>query len=221
MDGNRRWAKERNLLPWIGHKKGVEAAQRTIDFCIDQKIPYLTLYVLSAQNLQRPEQELLFVYNLVREFISDELDNLLKRRIAVRVVGDRTLFPDVLHDVIAILEEQTIEDPVLCVTALFCYGSQEEIVSAARAIGNSVQSGALSINDISSDLFSQFLWTAPFPPPDLIIRTGGDHRLSNFLLFQAAYSELYFTDLLWPDITQTDLQIAADYFNSCKRRFGR
>lgn len=220
MDGNRRWARIHDLAPWMGHKKGVEAAQKTIDFCIEQKISYLTLYVLSIQNLQRSSQELSFVFDLIQEFVLAELDSLCKRRIRIIIAGNRELFPEVLHDAITAVDNQIVQDPVLQVTVLFCYGSQEEVASAAKHIALQVQSGTILPADISVDLFSRYLWTASFPAPDLIIRTGGDHRLSNFLLFQAAYSELYFLDCLWPDVTCNHLQLAVDYFNSCKRRFG-
>lgn len=222
MDGNRRWARRLGLAPWLGHRSGVEPVKRTIKFCLEHKIPYLTLYAFSLENFKRPQQELDFLFNtLAQEIASNELNELLKQGVCVRFVGDRKLFPDQLLPVINDIEEKTRKASKLTLSILFCYGGQQEIINAVRMIARAVQEGMLKPEDITPRIFEEQLWTANIPPCDLIIRTGRMKRLSNFLPYQSAYSELCFLDCYWPEITEEDLKQAIVTFANRTRTFGR
>jgi undecaprenyl diphosphate synthase len=220
MDGNRRWATRHGLLSWRGHGKGAETVKRVIGFCIEKKIPYLSLYTFSIENFKRSPEELTFLFDLLASEAEKNLETFLQKGVRVRFVGDRSLFPASIIDVIERLEKETQHLDTLHVSLLFCYGGQQEIVSGIKNVVRRVQAGLLTEDQISEDLFKDFLWTSGVPEPDLIIRTGGHRRLSNFLLYQAAYSELYFLDCLWPELETTHLEQALDHFEYQKRNFG-
>lgn len=221
MDGNRRWARRSGIAPWLGHRKGVDPVKTVIKFCLKYKIPYLTLYAFSLENFKRPQQELDFLFNtLAKEIASDELDELFKQGVRVKFAGDQSLFPAQLIPVIKDVEHKTKDGQNLVLTILFCYGGQQEIIHAVRAIADAVKSGMLESDAITRESFTEFLWTGNIPSPDLIIRTGGMKRLSNFLPYQSAYSELYFLDTYWPDITEQDLNQAVGTFEQRARTFG-
>jgi len=222
MDGNRRWAKKQGWLPWFGHKEGVEAAKRAVGFCIEQGIPHLSLYAFSTENFKRPEQEISYLFSIVFKEVIEALSPMcVKNEIRVRFVGDRSLFPATLKPQIEAMEEQTKNYARLTLNVLFCYGAQQEMVSGVKKIIEQVKSGALNADDISEATITQNLWTNGTPPPDMILRTGGVRRLSNFLLYQAAYSEFYFLDCMWPEIRKEDFMGAMKYFEECQRNFGR
>lgn len=222
MDGNRRWAKSQGWLPWIGHREGVEAAKRAVEFCIESNIPYLSLYTFSAENFKRPEQEISYLFNVVfQEVIASLTAMCVKNQIRVKFVGDRSLFPVGLKPQIIEMEEVTKGYSRLNLNILFCYGGRQEMVSGIKTIVEQVKLGTLAPDDISEAVIAQNLWTNGTPDPDMIIRTGGAKRLSNFLLYQAAYSEFYFLDCMWPEIQKKDLEQAVLYFNECRRNFGR
>lgn len=222
MDGNRRWAKSHGYKPWIGHKKGVEPVRTTLEFCIKNQIPYLTLYVFSLENFNRPQQELAYLFDVLAQQIADqELDKLFKEGIKVRFIGERSLFPEKLKTLIEDIETKTQHGTKLNVNLLFCYGGQQEIVAACKKLAQKCAQGILMPEEITPELFADSLWSAPVPPPDLIIRTAGDQRLSNFLTWSAAYSELTFLPCFWPEITQEMLIKTVNNFYNRKRTFGR
>lgn len=215
MDGNRRWAKQHGYKPWIGHQKGVEPLKEAISFCLEHNIKYLTLYTLSLENLKRPQEELNYLFDvLAKDLASKELDDLFKNGIRVRFIGDRSLFPQQLVPIINDIEQKTAGNTKLNLSLLFCYGGQQELIAAAQKLGQT------KATQVSRDNFIASLWSGELPAIDLVIRTAGDHRLSNFMPFQAAYSELYFTPVLWPDFTKEHLADAILFFLKSKRNFG-
>jgi undecaprenyl diphosphate synthase len=221
MDGNRRWA-QRNLLAAIaGHKKGMEKISEVIDFCLAKNILHLSLYTLSLENLkERSSVELSAMFNLFKQGFQRILQECIAKNVRVRFVGERSLFPTLLTAEIEQLEQDTKTHVALHVNLLFCYGARQEIVYGIKQLCEKIQAGIVRTEDISHELLAQQLWTNGTPEPDIILRTGGVHRLSNCMLYQAAYSEFYFLDCFWPDITQNDLQGAWNFFASCKRNFG-
>jgi undecaprenyl diphosphate synthase len=220
MDGNRRWAKKRSLQPWLGHRQGAEVIQKTIEFCLEKKISYLSLYTFSLENFNRSAQEQQYLFDLLIHEAPQQLGLFLKHGVKVCFIGERSLFPKHLLPTIRLLEENTQDCKNLQLNFLFCYGAQQEIISGVKKMIVDVKNGFLSEQDISEKTFSAYLWTATMPEPELIIRTGGAQRLSNFLLYQAAYSEFYFFDCLWPELEQTHLQKAFDSFTETQRNFG-
>lgn len=221
MDGNRRWAKKRGLFPWDGHREGLNAAKKTVDYCLNKNIRYLTLYTFSIENLKRSVEEKGFLFDLIARFITDTvLAEYTSKGVQVRFVGDRALFPEQLRSLIERVERETAHGDTLTVQILFCYGGQQEIVAAARELAQRVARGELTPEAITKDVFTSVLWTGSVPAPDLVIRTGGNQRLSNFLCYQTAYSELYFSDTFWPDVDEKFLDVAFNYFESSKRNFG-
>ncbi len=222
MDGNRRWAKKRGLVPWRGHREGLEALQRVIDFCLEKDIPYLSLYTFSLENLGRSEQEKNYLFGvLAQEFERTKLDNLINQGVHVRFIGDRNYFPKNVVNLCENMERKTTHCDALNLNLLFCYGARQEIIDSVQRIVHDSKEGRLSEESISEELFSRYLWTSGIPDPDMIIRTGGLARLSNFLLYQSAYSELYFLDCLWPEITKEHLEKALENFNNRQRNFGK
>lgn len=220
MDGNRRWAKKRLLTPWKGHQEGVQAAQKVLDYCIKHKIKFLSLYTFSLENFNRSSEEKNYLFEILAHEAHKRLPELIAQGMRICFMGDRSLFPASVKPTIDDVEAQTKHLDVLQVNLLFCYGGQQEIAHACKAIAQDVQTGKLHTDQINEKLVSSYLWTGSTPEPELIIRTGGRNRLSNFLLFQAAYSELYFLDCLWPDIQEADLDRAIGYFEEVTRNFG-
>lgn len=220
MDGNRRWATTQGLKAYLGHSQGVESVKKTISFCLKNNIRYLSLYTFSIENFKRSDHERAYLFDTLSNEVRGQLQNFIASKIRVRFIGDRTLFPDNLKPMIEDVESQTSCGDALNVNFLFCYGARQEIASGIKNIIKKIKQGLLSEHDISDEVINQCLWTAGIPEPDMIIRTGGLKRISNFLLFQAAYSELYFLDCFWPDITENDLQIACENFKECRRNFG-
>lgn len=220
QDGNRRWAKQRGLEKVEGHKAGIEAAKRTIEFCLEKKIKYLSLYTFSAENFNRSQDEVKAIFELMMQEAHKGIEEFKKNDIRLRFIGDRSLFPSQLLPLLDQFEKETAHCDTLHVSFLFCYGAQQEIAAAAKNIARKVKAGELAEDDITPELVSQHLWTHELPEPDLIIRTGYVSRLSNFLLFQAAYAELCMLDCFWPDITKEKLQHVYDQYVNSQRRFG-
>lgn len=220
MDGNRRWARKLGRTPSYGHKEGVETVKRVIQFCFEQNISYLSLYTFSIENFKRSPEEVGYLFQLLAESVSQGVPEFLDRGIRIKFVGDRSLFPDALMRVCEDVELKTQAMQKLTINFLFCYGSQQEIVSGVKSIIQKLKSGIISEADITCETFNNFLWTNGIPEPDLIIRTGGVKRLSNFMLYQAAYSEFYFLDCLWPELSAADLQQALQFFHNCQRNLG-
>lgn len=221
MDGNRRWALQQGLVSWFGHKKGLSAIQRVIDFCLAKQIPYLSLYAFSIENLQRSQDEQRYLFEVLAQEALQDLETFKRKNICIRFIGDRTLFPARVIPVCETMERETASGNALQVNFLLCYGGRQEIVDAAQRIACEVAQGNLQSADITTAVFEKFLWTSGIPSPDLIVRTGGQQRLSNFLLFQCAYSEFYFLDCLWPDISVQNLEAALIYFDNCRKNFGK
>lgn len=220
MDGNGRWAKARGLPRNLGHRQGVDTVREVVRSCRALGIEYLTLYAFSSENWKRPESEVAGLMDLLRLFIRRELDDLARNGVCIRMIGDRSrLAPDIVA-LIAESEAKTRDNRKLTLTIALSYGSQDEIVAACRQLAEQVAAGRLKPQDITADMLSANLQTAGIPDPDLIIRTSGEQRLSNFLLWQSAYSELIFVDKLWPDFSGGDLAAAVEAFQRRERRFG-
>ncbi len=220
MDGNRRWAKKHGQLPWYGHKEGLDAAMRVITFAQQKKIPYVSLYLFALQNFKRSPDEIDHIFTMFTDQSTNFAQECVKHNIFVRFIGNKSLFPKKLEPFITFIEESTSHCTSLTLNLLFCYGGQEEIVFACKKIAEKIKTLELNPDQITASVFEDHLWTSPNPPPDLIIRTGKTQRLSNFLLYQAAYAELYFADCFWPEIDYAELEKAYVYFLTCKRNFG-
>lgn len=220
MDGNRRWAKRQGLMPWLGHNQGAESVKRVIQFALDNNIKYVSLYTFSIENFKRSEQELSHLFSLLIRVLTENLAQFIEQGVNIRFIGDEILFPESIRRTIGEVEEKTSHCSKLYLNLLFCYGGQQEIIGAVKKVLAHLKNGLLALEDFTEDLFRKYLWMGNIPEPELIIRTGGTKRLSNFLLYQAAYSELYFLDCLWPDITEQDLTGALNEFKRIQRKLG-
>ncbi|PWC55840.1 isoprenyl transferase [Azospirillum sp. TSO22-1] len=220
MDGNGRWAKARGLPRTAGHKKGVEAVRRTVEAARELGVGYLTIFSFSSENWRRPEEEVSDLMGLLRFYLRSEIAELHKAGIRLRVIGERPrLSPDIVR-LIENAEELTAGNTTMTLVVALSYGSRQEIVLAARRLAEEARAGRLDPESIDEDALTGRLFTADIPDPDLIIRTSGEQRLSNFLLWQSAYAEFVFTDTLWPDFTKRDLEAAIEEFHRRERRFG-
>lgn len=222
MDGNGRWAKERGISRVRGHNQGAEALRQLLEACEQRPyLRYLTLYAFSTENWKRSPDEVSDLMNLLRHYIKREAKTLHERGVCIRFIGERgTLADDIRRD-LADVETLTRENLKLTLTIALSYGARQEIAGALQQIAQKIESGMLRSHQINEALVSEHLHTAGIPDPDLLIRTGGDERLSNFLLWQSAYTELYFTEVLWPDFSAEELDKAVLSFGQRDRRFGR
>ena len=221
MDGNNRWAKERHLPGLAGHKAGVDCVRSTIEGCIESGVEVLTLFAFSSENWKRPPLEVRGLMELFKLALDRESKKLLKNNIRLRVIGDKTAFSSSLQKKIEKVETMTAECTGLQLNVAANYGGRWDIVSAAKSIAERCVNNDLSVNDITEELFSADVSLADLPEADLCIRTGGEKRISNFLIWQFAYTELYFSDAYWPDFDKTHLLTAIHDFSSRQRRFGR
>jgi undecaprenyl diphosphate synthase len=220
MDGNGRWAKARGQPRTYGHHAGVEALRRTVEGAGDLRIPFLTVFGFSTENWGRPKEEVAALLELLRLYVGRDLDRLVRDGVKVRVIGERTgLAPDILA-IIERAEVRTRENDNLNLTIAFNYGAHDEIVRAVRRVAEDVHSGQLAPKDVTEDAFAMRLDTAGLPQLDLLVRTSGERRLSNFMLWQAAYAELVFMDDLWPDFGKDQLERAIAEFRRRDRRYG-
>ena len=221
MDGNGRWAKARGLSRTAGHQAGAQAAERLIRFVgRDLGLDYLTLYAFSTANWNRPHAEVEFIMDLLDKFIADKLREFVEEGVHLTVLGDLSPLPPRLRTTVEHAIASTAENDRLYLNIAFNYGSRQEIMRACRRIAAAAANGDINPDEISEHEFADSLYTADIPDPDLIIRTSGEMRLSNFLLWQAAYAELYFTPTLWPDFTPDDLLHAIATYQQRERRFG-
>ena len=221
LDGNGRWARQRNLSRAEGHLAGAKAVERLIRFAAeDLELEYLTLFAFSAENWSRPQQEVDALMELLKQFALDKLPSLQDAGIRLRVAGDISRFPEDTREAVEHVIAETGSGNGLNLTIALNYGSQQEILRACQKIVCSVMSGELAESDIDQDSFKANLYTAGIPDPDLIIRTSGEQRLSNFLLWQAAYAELAFPEILWPDFTSEEFMKILREFQTRERRFG-
>ena len=221
MDGNGRWAAARGLERIEGHYRGVESVRRTINAALDSDIEYLTLYAFSKENWGRDEGEVEGLMELFCKTISLEVPSLLEKGVRVRFLCDREGLSEEVTESLDYCESKTAGCSAMTLLVALNYSAQDEITAAVRAIAARVASGEVSPHDIDRKMLADNLYTASVPDPDLIIRTSGEQRLSNFLLWQAAYSELYFTDVMWPDFSEECFRQALRQFGMRKRRFGK
>jgi undecaprenyl diphosphate synthase len=220
MDGNGRWAKKRGLPRTAGHKQGAEAVRRALKAAPDLGISYLTLYSFSSENWTRPETEVRDLMGLLKLYLRSELSELNANGVRVRVIGERERLSGDIQQLIELAETTTAGNSRLTLVLALSYGGRQEIRNAVQRIAERVRDGELSPADISEDLISANLDTADIPDPDLVIRTSGEQRLSNFLPWQTAYSELVFTDCLWPDFNAETFASAVEEYSRRERRFG-
>src|SRR5690349_3971536 len=220
MDGNGRWAKARGLPRIAGHRRGAEAARRAVIAAAELGVPYLTLFGFSSENWKRPSAEIHDLMSLLRHYLRGEVAELHRNGVRLKVIGELgKLDPDILS-LIEHAEAMTRDNDRINLTIALSYGARAEIVAAVREIAREVASGRLAIEAIDEECFARHLFTADLPEPDLVIRTSGEQRISNFLLWQSAYSEFVFTKTLWPDFSKSDLQQAIDEFCGRERRYG-
>jgi undecaprenyl diphosphate synthase len=217
MDGNGRWASARGLPRSEGHRAGAEAARAVVEECLGLGIGHLTLYTFSRENWSRPREEVSFLFDLLVDFISRELPDLEKRGVRLNILGETAELPLLVRKTLARACVRTAANAAMLLNLALNYSGREEIVRACRLY---MQSGA-GVGDLTPELLSGFLYTAGQPDPDLVIRTSGELRVSNFLLFQTAYSEFYFCDCLWPDFSPQELRGAIAHYQARSRRFGK
>jgi undecaprenyl diphosphate synthase len=220
MDGNGRWAKSRGLPRYEGHRRGVEAVRGAVRSAIAHHVRYLTIYSFSSENWRRPPDEVATLMGLLKRFIRKDLADLHKNGVRVRIIGERENLATDIAGLLAEAESLTRDNIGLTLTVAFNYGARHEIVSAARRLAADVREGRVDINAIGEHDFAARLDTADLPDPDLIIRTSGEMRLSNFLLWQAAYAELVFLPILWPDFDDAAFVSALQQYAARERRFG-
>lgn len=220
MDGNGRWANRRGLARIEGHRRGLRRVKDILQFALDTGIKYLTFYAFSTENWKRPQDEVLFLMEACERFISDELASLVKNDIRLKYLGRIAELPLSLQQTIERACELTKNNKKLCVQLAFNYGSRAEIVDGVRSIAESVARGEIRPADIDEAMISRHLYTSGVPDPDLLVRTSGEMRLSNFLLWQACYTELYVTDKFWPDFDRREFLRALNVFRRRSRRFG-
>jgi undecaprenyl diphosphate synthase len=218
MDGNGRWAKARRLPRTAGHKKGIDSTKAIVKHAGEHKIPYLTLYAFSSENWNRPKAEIDELMSMLRHYLKSETAEMHKNNVCLKVIGSRDrLSPDIIK-MIENNEKLTAENTGMTLTIALDYGARQEILNAVKNIA--LDSGFRQNDKFCEEDFTKHLYTADLPDPDLLIRTGGEKRISNFLLWQAAYTELYFTDTFWPDFREKDFDLALEDFANRERRFG-
>ena len=221
MDGNGRWAQGRSLPRTAGHHAGVKAARAVIEACKPNKIKNLTLFAFSSENWQRPEEEVSTLMELFLNTLAKELATLHKNNVRLRFIGDMSAFSDKLQQRMQESARQTQDNDGLNLSIAVNYGGRWDITQAARSLAKKVQNGIIEPRHITEQAIAQHLSLADLPDPDLLIRTGNESRVSNFLMWQLAYAELHFSDILWPDFGEQQLQAAIQWFNQRQRRFGK
>ena len=220
MDGNGRWAKKRGLPRTAGHAQGARVVEQILEDADHMGIRYLTVYAFSTENWIRPDSEVKALMNLLRTYMKTSLAKCARNNVRIRVIGDKSRLDSDLQASIANLEKETASNTGIGFQIAINYGSRDEIVRAVRKAAMKVKETELNPEDITEDMISDELDTCGIPDPDLLIRTGGEERISNFLLWQTAYSELYFCDAAWPDFNKAELEKAIDAFNNRERRYG-
>jgi undecaprenyl diphosphate synthase len=220
MDGNGRWAQRRRRPRAIGHRAGARAVNRCIEFCLEKGIEALTLFAFSSENWGRPEDEIGALMKLFLVALDREVDDLHRRGVRIRFIGERDRFSDDIRRRMDVAEALTAGNAHLHLSIAASYGGRQDIASAARSLAEDVAAGRLNPDQIDEARFAERVALAGLPAPDLFIRTGGDHRISNFLLWQLAYTELWFTETLWPELDAATLQRALDDYGRRERRFG-
>lgn len=221
MDGNGRWAQQNRFSRAVGHKRGVEAFKHILKACRRKNIPYVTAYAFSSENWRRPVSEVNHLLSLFEHYLEKEQEELLEQNIRLKVIGERERMPPRLLERIDQVEKRSEGAKQMTLQIAFNYGGRAELVHASKKLAQAVQKGLLSLDDINESTLSQFLYTTNIPDPDLLIRTSGEQRISNYLLWQLAYAEFIFVDKYWPDFTEQDLESALNTFQGRNRRFGK
>ena len=221
MDGNGRWAVKRGLPRSLGHKKGAEVVKTIARAAADKEIKYLTLYAFSTENWQRSKEEVTYLMTLLRQYLKGDLQELKENQVCIRFIGERYMLDADIQQMMADLEQETAVYDKMTLCIALSYGSRQEIISAVKKTAESYKNGNILLEDIDINLFSDMLYTKDIPDPDLLIRTSGEKRISNYLLWQLAYSEFVFTDVLWPDFTPDHLQQIINEFKTRERRYGK
>lgn len=220
MDGNGRWAKQRGLPRIAGHRAGAESVRRTVEACKNLGVKHLTLYAFSSENWKRPESEVKALMQLLERFLKEKTKEMMKQNVRLNAIGRTDMLPDKTRAQLDKAIEITADNTALTLNLALSYGSREEIVDATKSIAQKVAAGEISIDDIDNSTITDHLYTAGQPDPDLLIRTSGELRLSNFLLWQLSYSEIVILDKFWPDFVENDIYDAVKHFHSRQRRFG-
>ncbi len=221
MDGNGRWAKKKGKVRTYGHKNAIQAVRNTIEACQDLSVPYLTLFAFSTENWKRPKLEVDTLMNLLISTMKKELKNLMDKQIRINSIGEMDQLPNHVRLELEEVMKISKDNKEGTLTVALSYGSQQEIVHATQKIADAVKQGQLKIEEITTEYFQQQLYTHGLPEVDLLIRTSGETRISNFLLWQIAYAEIYFTEVLWPDFSKEDFYKAVEYYQNKERRFGK
>ena len=221
MDGNGRWAKQHKLPRSKGHEQGGRAVERVVDLCIDHGIPWLTLYAFSMENWGRPKAEVSGLMEMLKRFLEKSLPKMQEKGVCFRAIGELELLPEKCRDILTKAINETQGNIALQLTLALSYGSRQEITAAARKLASLAASGKLSPQDITPELLADHLYTAGMPDPDLLIRTSGEMRLSNYLLWQVSYAELWVTPVLWPDFGEEDFEEALAEYATRHRRYGK
>lgn len=220
MDGNGRWAEQRRLPRILGHRKGVESVQTTVDTCMELGIRYLTLYAFSSENWGRPQEEIEALMGLLGTFLKKELSQLHKRGIRLMAIGELDRLPKSISKILKDVIKETAGNEMMVLNLALSYGSRNELTRAMQTLGHKIANGTLQAAELTETDIEAALDTHGIPDPDLLVRTSGEMRISNFLLWQTAYAELYFTETLWPDFSREQLLLAIEEFSRRQRRFG-
>jgi undecaprenyl diphosphate synthase len=220
MDGNGRWAQQRHMPRIVGHQKGVDAVRKTVEECCSLGVRHLTLYAFSSENWGRPADEVAALMGLLAKYLTSELKTLLSNRIRLNVIGETGKLPNGIRETLEKTMERTRGNDSMTLTLALSYGSRDEILRACQAVGQKIENGEIKADDVTEEALSRELDTTGIPDPDLLIRTSGEMRISNFLLWQLAYTELYFTDVFWPDFSTKELHKALSEYSRRQRRFG-
>lgn len=223
MDGNGRWAKQRSLPRTAGHRAGAKVVEKLLECCLNAGVRYVTLFCFSTENWNRPKDEVDTLFSMLNEYLSKEIQPVTNKGVKVSFAGRTDLLPEKTREMMAKVENVVLspENQKLHLILAISYGGREEIVDAARALAKRVQNGEIRPDEIDEKAFSSALYLPDVPDPDLVIRTSGEKRISNFLLWQSAYSEYVFTNTLWPDFCERDFQAALDEYAARHRRFGK
>lgn len=220
MDGNRRWAKQQGLPSAAGHKKGASALKKVIAAADDLGIKYLTVYAFSSENWNRPKDEVSFLMKLIYETLKNELKEMLAKNVKIKIIGDLEQLSPELRGILEDAMEKSIDNTGVNLQIAINYGSQNEILTAVKKIAQKVKEGEISEDEITPETISQNLYTAGIPDPDILVRTGGEQRISNYLLWQIAYSEIFVVEKFWPEFGAEDLKNVVEEFAKRSRRFG-
>lgn len=221
MDGNGRWAKKRGLPRSMGHRKGAEVVKEICQAAGDAGIKYLTLYAFSTENWKRPQEEVDSLMDLLRQYLKSDLKELKEKGVCIRFIGEREMLPTDILKSMEKLEAETANNDKMTLCIALSYGSRQEIVHAAKKVAELVKRGDIRIEDIDEKIFSDMLYTHDIPDPDILIRTSGEQRISNYLLWQLAYSEFFFVEAYWPDFTKEILNDVIEKYKTRERRYGK